>query len=178
MQRNNEPKKWSRHDDSVVLQANPKTDFWRLTHDGMVRDSGHFYYQRQSGNFLAQVKISGNYATLYDQAGLMLRSDEAHWTKCGIEYVDGLQQASAVVTREYSDWSVVPLVDNPAALWLRLQRRDVTIEVHYALDGTHYNLLRQAYFPPVETVDVGLMCAAPIGEGFSVTFEGFTLQSL
>jgi uncharacterized protein len=178
MQWYNEPTKWSSRDDSVVLQANPKTDFWCLTHDGMVRDSGHFYYQRQSGNFLAQVKLSGNYAAMYDQAGLMLRTDEANWIKCGIEYVDGVQQASAVVTRDYSDWSVVPLVSNPPALWLRLQRQEATIEVHYALDGVHYNLLRQAYFPPAETVDVGLMCAAPVGEGFSVTFEGFTSRPL
>ena len=34
--------------------------------------------------------------------------------KCGIELVDGVQHASVVVTREYSDWSVVPLPRRPA----------------------------------------------------------------
>ncbi len=178
MQWYNEPARWSSYDDKVMLQADPKTDFWRITHDGMVRDSGHFYYQRQSGNFLAQVKISGSYTALYDHAGLMLRIDQENWIKCGIEFVDGVQQASAVVTREYSDWSVVPLADNLTSLWLRLQRQKETIEVHYALDGTQYHLLRQAYFPAVEMVNIGLMCAAPTGEGFSVIFESFSLQSL
>ena len=38
----------------------------------------------------------------YDQAGLMVRLDPQHWLKCGIEYVDGRQCASAVVTRRLS----------------------------------------------------------------------------
>lgn len=178
MQWYNEPATWSSYDDKVTLHADPKTDFWRLTHDGMIRDNGHFYYQRHPGNFLAEVKISGNYEALYDQAGLMLRADEANWIKCGVEFVDGIQQTSVVVTRDYSDWSVVPLTSKPASLWLRVRRQQETVEVHYALDGVVYHLLRQAYFPAAEAVDIGLMCAAPVGEGFSVTFEGFSLRSL
>ena len=33
----------------------------------------------------------------------MVRLDEANWLKCGIEFVEGVQQVSAVVTRDYSD---------------------------------------------------------------------------
>ena len=29
------------------------------------------------------------YSTLYDQGGLMLRTDNRNWIKCGVEYVDG-----------------------------------------------------------------------------------------
>jgi regulation of enolase protein 1 (concanavalin A-like superfamily) len=61
---------------------------------------------------------------LYDQAGLMVRVDEANWVKGGMD-VGGVRQVSAVVTREYSDWSVAPLPGNPAAIWLRLWSRDV-----------------------------------------------------
>jgi regulation of enolase protein 1 (concanavalin A-like superfamily) len=174
----NEAPKWAVHGDTVQMQSGPKTDFWRVTHSGVVEDSGHFYYQRQAGDFEAEVKISGDYNALYDQAGLMVRVDEAHWIKTGIEFIDNRQHVSAVVTREYSDWSVVALPDNPAVLWLRLQRRGATIEIHYALDGIHYQLLRQAYLSSAETIDVGLICATPVGEGFSATFEGFNARSL
>jgi regulation of enolase protein 1 (concanavalin A-like superfamily) len=174
----NEPPKWSINGDRVTVQTEPKMDFWRLTAGGYVRDSGHFYYQRQAGDFLAEVKCSGNYNALYDQAGLMVRLDEANWLKCGIEFIDGRQLVSAVVTREYSDWSVAPPPDRLDALWLRLRRQGFTIEVHYALDGVHYQLLRQTYLSPTEIMNVGLMCASPEGLGFPVTFEGFTCQSI
>jgi regulation of enolase protein 1 (concanavalin A-like superfamily) len=174
----NEPPNWSVQDHTILIHSAPQTDFWRLTHSGMIRDSGHFYYQRQVGDFLAKVKVSGQYATLYDQAGMMVRVDEAHWIKCGIEFVDGVQQASAVVTRDYSDWSVVPLPQNPASLWLQVQRHGSTIEIRYSLDGGHYQLLRQAYLAPVESMDVGLMCASPQGTGFSVIFEDWSIQSI
>lgn len=172
----NEPPRSDAHEDSVTIQSAPQTDFWRLA--GVARDNGHFYYQRQAGDFLIQCKFSGEYNAQYDQAGLMARVDEAHWIKCGIEFFEGLQQASAVVTREYSDWSITPLVSNPAALWLRMKRQGTVIEIEYALDGIHYRLLRQAYFSFVEAMDVGLMCASPEGPGFSVTFEDVTLQRI
>jgi uncharacterized protein len=172
----NESSQWTAQDGSVTMHSGPKTDFWRLA--GVARDSGHFYNQRQVGDFLIECKVSGGYIAQYDQAGLMVRVDEANWIKCGIEFVDGVQKASAVVTREYSDWSVAPLPNNPASLWLRLKRQGPVIEIHYALDGTNYQLLRQAYFSLAEAMDVGLMCASPEGMGFPVTFEGVTIQSL
>ena len=178
----NEPPSWSAHGGSVTLHSAPQTDFWRLA--GTERDNGHFYYQRQAGNFQIDCRFSGSYNTQYDHAGLMVRMDEAHWIKCGIEFYNGAQYVSAVVTREYSDWSIAPLPPqlppqlppNPASLWLRLKRRDAVIEVEYALDGIAYQLLRQAYFSSNEEMDVGLMCASPEGPGFAVTFEGVTIQ--
>jgi len=174
----NEPPAWHVRGDTLVVTAAPRTDFWRTTHYGFIRDSGHFYARRISGDFVAEVKVSGSYRDLYDQAGLMVRLDAAHWMKCGIEFVNGVQQVSAVVTREYSDWSVVPLPDPPPALWLRVSRRGSALEVQYALDGERYALLRLAYLPPAEAMRVGPMCASPEGNGVSVAFEGFTVRGL
>ena len=50
----------------------------------------------------------------------MVRLDEENWLKCGIELVEGVQQVSAVVTRDYSDWSIVPMPSNPTSIWLRI----------------------------------------------------------
>ncbi|MCU1251109.1 MAG: methylase involved in ubiquinone/menaquinone biosynthesis, partial [Edaphobacter sp.] len=41
----------------------------------------------------------------------------------GFEYVHGVQNISAVVTRDVSDWSVIPRRDNSESLWLRMQRQ-------------------------------------------------------
>ena len=104
-----------------------------------------------------------------------VRENERVWMKCGIEYLDGVQQASAVLTRDFSDWSVLPLADNPSATWFRVQRFGTAIEVSYSRDGAAYQLIRQGYLSSAATLWVGLMCAAPKGEGFSVRFEDFAI---
>jgi hypothetical protein len=106
----------------------------------------------------------------------MVRLDELNWLKCGIEFVEGVQQVSAVVTRDYSDWSVVPMPQNPSSLWLRLTRRGTAIEVQYSLDGERYQMLRLAYLTPVEQLSVGVMCASPEGNGFSTIFENLKIS--
>ena len=172
----NEPPHWTAQGGTITMQSGPQSDFWRLA--GIARDNGHFYYQRQVGDFQIDCKISGSYNAQYDQAGLMVRVDESHWIKCGIEFFNGVQQASAVVTREYSDWSIAPLPSNSASLWLRMKRQGTVIEIEYALDGMQYQLLRQAYFSAAEAMDVGLMCASPEGAGFPVTFEDVTIHGV
>jgi len=96
--------------------------------------------------------------------------------KCGIEYVNGIQNVSAVVTRDYSDWSVVPLANNPPSIWLRVVRQGGTVEVFYSLDGTAYTMIRTAHLTEAETIDVGVMCASPEGAGFTTRFEGFKVS--
>lgn len=173
----NAPKKSLVTGSKLQVQVEGGTDFWRVTHYGFIRDNGHFYYQEQEGDFLAKVKVVGHYRELYDQAGLMVRLDEKNWIKTGIEYVKGVQNVSAVVTREVSDWSVVPRQDSPAAVWLTLLRKGDFVEIQYSFDNKDFKMLRLAYFPPTpgRKVQIGLMCAAPDGKGFPVEFEDFVV---
>ena len=76
---------------------------------GFLRDNGHAFLTPVEGDFTASATVTGKYEQLYDQAGLMLRVDERNSIKTGIEYTDGLMHFSVVVTREVSDWSVIPL---------------------------------------------------------------------
>jgi len=82
-----------------------------------------------------------------------------------------------VVTRTYSDWSIVPLAGAPETFWLRVVREGVTCSVYYSLDGMHDQMLRQAYFTDRPSVDVGLMVASPIGGGFTAVFEDFSVTA-
>jgi regulation of enolase protein 1 (concanavalin A-like superfamily) len=173
----NEPTTWRADNDTITVTTDPKTDFWRKTHYGFIRDNGHFYYRPVRGDFTATVSFSGRYTAQYDQAGLMIRLDEANWLKCGIEYVDGTQQASVVVTRDYSDWSVAPLEPAPTKLWLRLTRQGEAVEVSYSLDGQTYVMIRVAYLPLADVVEVGVMCASPEGDGFTVTFKDLMIEN-
>ena len=172
----NEPTQWERQGAAIHVQADAGTDFWRKTHDGGIRDNGHFYVECVQDDFTARVKVSGRYRDQYDQAGLMARADATTWLKCGVEYVDGAQLASAVVTRDWSDWSVVP-IGEPATVWWRLQRHEQTFEVAYSLDGEVYQTLRQAFLTELPGLEVGIMACAPKGSGFSVAFEEFTVEN-
>lgn len=174
----NPPAHWTVSDETIVVHTDSKTDFWQKTHYGFIRDNGHFYFQEVHGNFVAEVKVTGSYATLYDQAGLMLRSDEITWMKCGIEFVDGRQLASVVVTRDYSDWSVVLLSSAPSSIWLRVTRQAGSVEVQYSLDGADYSMLRVAHLSTAESLQVGVMCASPEGPGFSVSFESLVIRTI
>jgi len=157
----------------LTVRTGDRTDFWRETLYGFVRDNGHFYFTEQQGDFTVEVRFRGRFEGLYDQAGLMLRLDERHWLKTGIEYTDGQQHLSAVVTNDFSDWSVLPLEPAPEEVWLRLTRLGSAVLVQYALDGRDYKLLRLAHLPEHDPVQVGVMCCSPERAGLEVTFRDF-----
>lgn len=179
MQWLNEPAQWSQADNKISVTTDPKTDFWRITHYGFIRDSGHFFFETTASDFIAEVKIRGQYRDLYDQAGIMIRADEKHWIKTGIEYVDGMQNLSAVVTQDHSDWSMTPLPHPPAFLQLRVERRKEAIHLAYWNDAvSDYTPFRLAYLAHPGELQVGIMCASPDGNGFEATFEDYRLTLL
>jgi regulation of enolase protein 1 (concanavalin A-like superfamily) len=173
-----QPEHWKAENQKLILTTNPKTDFWQKTHYGYSTDNGHFYYTEYSGDFEAVVKVTGSFKDLYDQAGLMIRTDAKNWIKSGIEFVDGVIQISAVYTREFSDWSVIPRPDRPASLWLRLIRKNDSVELSYSVNGKDFELQRLGYFPPKVKAMIGIMAASPEGKGFTVAFENFTVKKL
>jgi uncharacterized protein len=173
----NEPKNWSFENGILKVEVDSGTDFWRITHYDFIRDNGHFFHEERSGDFTATVRIKGNYRELYDQGGLMIRLDERNWIKTGIEFVNGVQNLSAVVTREFSDWSVVQRNDNPSEVWFKLKRKNDFAEISYSFDNKEFTMLRLAYFPLNVSVQIGMMCAAPDGKGFPIKFDNFTIDS-
>jgi uncharacterized protein len=172
----NPPKAWSEREGRISLSAEPKSDFWRLTASGTVADSGHFYFEERDGDFTVTVKLKGDYATQYDQAGLMLRIDEKNWIKTGVEFVDGSENIATVVTRDFSDGSLVHQKESKP-VWLKLTRKGDFVEIHYSLDNRSFQVVRQAYFPPKVACKVGVMAAAPLGTGFKVVFEDLAITA-
>ncbi|MGW0520895.1 DUF1349 domain-containing protein [Crossiella sp. NPDC003009] len=173
----NEPPKWSVSDGRLTVRAAPDTDFWRVTHYGFIRDTGHFLGRRMPGDFTASVTFRADYHDRYDQAGLMIRLDERNWIKTGIE-LDGRLWLSAVATREFSDWSVLPAPAGLRAVRLSVQRAGDAVTIRYGVDGAApETMLRLAYLPPKRPAWIGPMCASPDGTGFTATFTDFTLTT-
>jgi regulation of enolase protein 1 (concanavalin A-like superfamily) len=168
----NEPSAFSGAADNLKLTTKEKTDFWQKTFYGFERDSGHAYLTPVTGDFSASVIIRGDYQTLYDQAGLMLRIDQHKWIKAGIEYTDGLMHFSVVVTNGNSDWSVIPLhnASKDDEVSVRLTRHDDAVRVQFSLDGRSWQLARLAPFSSADA-SVGVMACSPERGGLEVEFR-------
>lgn len=172
----NEPTTWSTDGDGLSVTTDPDTDFWRTTHYGFIRDTGHVLGTDVNGDLTLTATFAGDYRDQYDQAGIALRVDERNWIKSGIELVDGRQQISAVVTRDFSDWSVAAVAD-PRRVTIKAERTGDTVTISYGLDGgAPTTLLRLAYLPPDRPVFAGVLAASPTGRGFSTTFTDVALS--
>lgn len=168
----NEPARWQGDETALQVTTDIATDFWRHTFYGFERDSGHAYLCDVSGDFTASATVIGDYRHLYDQAGLMLRLDERNWIKTGIEYTDGLMHFSVVVTREVSDWSVIPLPEarpeDPVAV--RLTRHGDAARVQFSVAGRPWQMARLAPFSG-DDAQVGVMACSPQRAGFEASFQ-------
>jgi regulation of enolase protein 1 (concanavalin A-like superfamily) len=108
----------------------------------------------------------------------MIRLDETTWMKTGIEFVNGVHHVSAVVTRDYSDWSVLPLSDYSGSLRLRLKREGGAVTVEYHAPGNGWVMIRTTYLSIAHELEVGRMAAAPDGNGFEVVFCEYRVKPL
>jgi regulation of enolase protein 1 (concanavalin A-like superfamily) len=162
---------------ALRVKTRNATDLWQSTFYGFRRKDGHFLFQDVGGDFTASVRLTGKYETLYDQAGLMIRIDDAHWVKTGIEYTDGECYLSVVVTNNgFSDWSVLPYRHEEQEATIRLTRHGEAIRVQYEdPKSSKWTMARLGYLLPKDKVQIGIMCCSPEREGFEVTFRDFSV---
>ena len=171
----NEPAASKRVGEKLIVRSRPKTDFWRQTFYGYITDNGHFLHLPADGDFIFEARVNGQYAALYDQAGLMVRINAENWMKCGTEFLDGKRHASVVITRQFSDGSTMPDLTENGPVWWRAVRKADSIETLCSLDGKDFTSVRQGYFP-ASAAEVGIMCAAPEGTGFDAEFDHLSLS--
>ena len=103
----------------LIVTTGPETDFWNNTFYGFRHDNGHFRATPVAGDFSLSVTFSARYATLYDQAGAMLRVDDDNWLKCGVEFADGRRNFSVVVTRDVRTHAILSVEDARAVALAR-----------------------------------------------------------
>lgn len=169
-----EPPKWAITDHGLEVETGPKTDFWQKTYYEFRRDDGHFYYTEAEGDFSAVVTFDGEYAVLYDQAGVMVRGDSQHWLKAGVEFSDGAMNLSTVITRDgESDWSVISIPNLQGPQRVRITRSGGALFSHFQTSEGIWSLMRLGSLPLPQRVKVGPMCCSPERTGLIVRFLDF-----
>jgi hypothetical protein len=173
----NEPASATVSGNKLIVRARPKTDFWRKTFYGYITDNGHFFHLRVSGDFTFEARVDGQYAALYDQAGLMVRIDAQNWVKCGTEFFDNARHASVVFTHDFSDWSTMNDLVTSGPVWWRVVRKPDSLETLCSADGKNFTSVRMGYLVPSASAEVGIMCAASEGGGFQCVFDNLKLTT-
>ncbi len=174
----NPPRVWKREGNGdLTMITDRATDFWRETHYGFTRDSGHFLGFATPSAFTAQLRIRGAYEKLYDQAGIMVRVDERRWIKAGIELSDGRALLSSVLTDGRSDWATSPYADDPKDFWMRVTVAKGVLRLQVSADGKSWPLVRLAPFPVALSYLVGPMACTPEREGLRVRFSDLRITA-
>ena len=173
----NAPRHWRLDGGSLHVVTDHGTDFWRETHYGFTRDSGHLFALATDGDFTAELRVRASYAALYDQAGMMVRVDDRHWVKAGIELSDGQAMLSSVLTTGQSDWATGPFAGDAADFWLRATVAAGVLRLQASADGRSWPLLRLCPFPKAASYQVGPMCCTPERAGLAVEFSDFRVTA-
>jgi uncharacterized protein len=171
----NEPAEWATGVDRLTVVTDRGTDFWRETHYGFTRDSGHFFGRGVEGAFTATLRVRARYEGLYDQAGIMVRLDAETWIKAGIELSDGEALLGSVLTLGRSDWATGPYRGDASDVWIRATVDRGALRLQASGDGLRWPLVRLCPFPAAERYEVGPMCCTPERAGLEVRFSDFSV---
>ena len=164
--------------DKLVVEAAQGSDYWQKTVYGFEHDNGHALLAPWDKTLAMEVSFRlENFNALFDQAGLMLWHNPVSWIKTGVEFSDGVLCIGAVVTDNYSDWSLFPV----PADWLG---QEMTMRASILNDGvvirartgnSAWQTVRVARFPYEEDLQAGPFLSAPSEEGFVATFTAWRL---
>ncbi|MFF8602086.1 DUF1349 domain-containing protein [Streptomyces sp. NPDC015232] len=162
----------------LVVTTRDRSDFWRTTSYGFVKDDGHALLAEFPVGSAMEVTFVAEFETLYDQAGIMVRVDEGTWIKAGVEMTDGVPHVGAVVTAGKSDWSLSPVPDwLGRRVTLRASRADDAVTVRARCEDGAWQMVRLAPLAPDADARGGPFCCSPQREGLRVRFTRFTQGS-
>lgn len=147
-----------------------ESDFWRETSYGFTHHTGHALLNDFPQGSAIELSWILDYNQQFDQAGLMIYSDEQNWIKAGIEFSDGAPQLGAVVTINKSDWSVAPVNEwMGREVHLRISRSGDAVTIRAKADG-EWKLVRLAPLDPSRQWRAGLHAASPTRAGLVASF--------
>ncbi|MEH0938810.1 DUF1349 domain-containing protein [Micromonospora psammae] len=158
----------------LVVEPAAESDFWRRTSYGFVHDNGPALLAPLPVGSAMEVSFALDLTGQFDQAGALVRVDERTWVKTGVELSDGELQLGAVVTREFSDWSLAPVPEWAGReVTVRVSRAGDALTVRARVDDEPWRLVRLAPLDPAAEATAGPFCCSPVRAGLTVRFTGW-----
>ena len=158
----------------LLVTARDASDFWRTTSYGFVHDDGHGLLAPFPDGSAVEVSFVADLVEQFDQAGILVRADEEHWVKAGVEYADGATQLGAVVTSVVSDWSTGEVDWVGRVVTVRASRAGDALTVRARVDEEPWKLVRLAPIDPTLPWQAGPRVCGPSRAGLTVRFTSWT----
>ncbi|GKY94991.1 hypothetical protein MPSEU_000463700 [Mayamaea pseudoterrestris] len=173
--RNKPVKKVIEKDTSIVFKVPEKTDYWRKTRGNFILDNAPFYWHKVTGDFEVYTKISAEFKSNYDKAGIMVRLDEEQWILSGLEHYQDRCHHSTSVTKDFTDWtlSLLPGGAEQEGVWICVRRYKNLVTCSYSVDGKEWIKTRECIFTERPVLNVGIAAACPMGKEFKCTFDQY-----
>lgn len=170
--------------DGLVIEAPARTDFFcnngALSATGVTPQTlcnAPFYYTEVAGDFVLKARVSHGFRDTFDASTIMVMQDSELWAKLCFEKTDFDSHAVvSVVTNRCSDDANGCNIDGDS-VWLKAVRVNKAFSFHYSVDGKKYHMVRFFSLPVNQTIKVGLVAQAPIGQGGARHFAEFSLES-
>jgi regulation of enolase protein 1 (concanavalin A-like superfamily) len=193
-------------DTTMILVPPSRKDYWRRTYYQplLIKDDGPFFakmleypmrdkgesttYEQALYYYTVETTFDLVATAQFDQAGIMIRVDQSHWIKTGIEVVDRKPRLSCVVTNnDYSDWSTqayqfAHILDDTTPVrvenvHVRVHCRGNSFVVEAKIDK-EWQFIRIAHMElPSDQIRVGVFACCPISQsGGKATFSSFSIR--
>lgn len=172
----NEPENWGFTSEGLVVQAEPKTDFFRDPSGEVVHESAHYLYVEQEGDFTFMTKVEAEMLDDYDAAVMMVMFDGETWAKLCYEFTYKRPMIVSVVTQGLSD-DCNSLAVPDTGVYLRVTRFDNCFAFHYSLDGEWWEMIRYFAMPHARPVKVGVVAQSPTGNGCRIKFANLFVSA-
>ena len=149
--------------DALIVTAAEGSDLWRTTAYGFVHDNAHALLRPFREGSAVEVSFVLDFEAQFDQAGILVREDEIHWLKAGMEISEEVAQVGAVATRGMSDWSLAPVPEwHGGIVTVRVSWTGDALTVRARSGTSAWRLVRVSpWTPSSSTVMAGAYLAAP-----------------
>jgi len=167
-------------DGVFTITAGPITDLFTDPMGTTLKDDAPRWSFPADARFTLSAHVSVEFASTFDAAVLVVRSDDQHWGKLCFEFSpQGEPMIVSVVTNGVSDdCNSVPMVRRD--IFLRISRLDPAIAFHYSEDGLTWRMVRFFRLAGATKFSLGFTAQSPTGQGCTARFSDirYTAQAI
>ena len=181
MQWINRPEYYSVGKNRIIINTQPRTNFWVNRLEGVDQSNAHAILLSIRQDFTLTFKVSACLPVMHDQAGCFILADHDTWCKAAMECRDeqAYSVCSTVTYGGISDWAGMPVSSGIHDLYFRVHRRSNEFLVEFSFNGLKFKWLREFSFPVnTEEIRVGFYACSPKESSFDAEFSEMMIESL